>query len=130
MDKSEPLVGDQSPRIELDSSSPHGIRQSGLSLVSGKDYMDRVYLRGTPGSTVQVSLIWGEGDTSRQTITFANLAREYRKFPLKFRTNVGTADGALEIAGRTPSATRTSGRPCLTMRGMPCKPTMSAWMNS
>ena len=33
MDKDQPLVGDQSPRIELDAATPHGIRQSGLALV-------------------------------------------------------------------------------------------------
>ena len=29
MDKDKPFVGDQSPRIELDSATPHGIRQVG-----------------------------------------------------------------------------------------------------
>ena len=36
MDKVNPFVGDQSPRIELDASTPHGIRQAGLALVKGK----------------------------------------------------------------------------------------------
>ena len=30
-------------------STPHGIRQTGFSLVSGKQYTGRIYLRGTPG---------------------------------------------------------------------------------
>ena len=38
MDKEQPFVGDQSPRIELDASTPHGIRQTGLALVKGKKY--------------------------------------------------------------------------------------------
>ena len=29
MDKDQPFVGDQSPRIELDSTTPHGIQQTG-----------------------------------------------------------------------------------------------------
>ena len=35
MDKDQPFVGDQSPRIELDSATPHGIRQTGFALVKG-----------------------------------------------------------------------------------------------
>src|SRR5690349_5290514 len=73
MDKDQPFVGDQSPRIELDASTPHGIRQSGLALVKGKKYVGRIYLRGTKGSKVKVSLIWGEGAKDRQTMSFAML---------------------------------------------------------
>ena len=46
MDKDHPFVGDQSPRIELDSTTPHGIRQSGLALVKGKRYTGRIYPAG------------------------------------------------------------------------------------
>lgn len=61
MAKDKPFVGDQSPRIALDASAPHGIRQSGLALVKGKKYTGRIYLRGTPGAKVRVSLIRGRG---------------------------------------------------------------------
>ena len=54
MDKDAPFVGDQSPRITLDASTPHGIQQEGLALVNGKKYTGRIYLRGTPGSKVKV----------------------------------------------------------------------------
>src|SRR5580700_8510257 len=73
MDTDQPFVGDQSPRIALDSSTPHGIRQSGLALIKGKKYIGRIYLRGTPGSTVKVALVWGSGAIDRQIITFAAL---------------------------------------------------------
>ena len=52
MDTQLPFVGDHSPRISLDAGIPHGIRQSDLSLISGKEYTGRIYLRGTPGSKV------------------------------------------------------------------------------
>lgn len=58
MDKSEPFVGEQSPRIDLDASVPHGIRQSGMLLVKGKSYKGRVVLRGAPGAHVSVALVW------------------------------------------------------------------------
>jgi len=99
MDKDQPFVGDQSPRIELDASTPHGIRQSGLALVKGKKYIGRIYLRGTPGSRVKVSLIWGEGATNRQTISIATLSGVYKKFPLDFTSPADAAEGALEITG-------------------------------
>jgi len=99
MDKDRPFVGDQSPRIELDSSAPHGIRQSGLALVKGKQYTGRIYLRGTSGAKVKVSLIWGTGENDRQTISIPALPGEYKKFPLNFTSNADTADGAIEITG-------------------------------
>ncbi len=99
MDKVQPFVGDHSPRIELDSFTPHGIRQSGLALVKGKKYTGRIYLRGTPGSMIKLSLIWGDGANDRQTISLANLSAEYKKFPLSFTANADTNDGGLEVIG-------------------------------
>lgn len=99
MDKNQPFVGDQSPKVQLDGSSPRGIRQSGIALVKGKKYTGRIYLRGTPGAKVTVSLIWGEGPNDRQTHSFANLSDSYRKFPLSFTTTAGTKDGIFEITG-------------------------------
>ena len=99
MDKDQPFVGEQSPRIELDSATPHGIRQSGIALVKGKKYTGRIYLRGTPGSKVRSALIWGAGGNDRQTISFAALTGEYKKFPLAFTAQADSEDAALEIAG-------------------------------
>ena len=81
LDKEKPFVGDQSPRISLDSATPHGIRQSGFALVKGKKYEGRIYLRGTPGSKVKVALIWGAGDADRQTITIPALTSRLQKVP-------------------------------------------------
>jgi alpha-N-arabinofuranosidase len=103
MDKRVPFVGEQSPRIELDSATPHGIRQDGLALVNGKKYTGRIYLRGTPGAKIKVSLIWGAGENDRQTIAvfvFGTVnTGEYKKFPLAFTAKADTADAAIEISG-------------------------------
>lgn len=99
MDKDHPFAGDQSPRIALDASSPHGIQQSGLALVKAKRYTGHIWLRGTPGSKVRVALIWGEGAKDRQTISFAAITNEYRKFPLSFTGQSDSENGALEITG-------------------------------
>ena len=99
MDSEHPFVGDHSPRIALESATPHGIRQSSLSLVSGKEYTGRIYLRGTPGAKVTVSLIWGTGPSDKQTLSFAGLTNEYKKFPIRFTSKSNSNDAALEIAG-------------------------------
>ena len=83
MDKDKPFTGEQSPRIQLDSATPHGIQQTGLAVLKGKKYIGRIYLRGTPGSKVKVALIWGEGAGDRQTISLGALGGEYKKFPLE-----------------------------------------------
>jgi len=97
MDKDQPFVGDQSPRIELDQSAPHGIRQSGLTLVKGKDYTGRIYLRGTARTKGSVALIWGAGENDRQTISVGALTSEYKKIPLRFTAMADTNDGAFEV---------------------------------
>ena len=99
MDKDQPFVGDQSPSIALDQSTAHGIRQSGLALVKGKQYTGRIYLRGNAGAKIKLALVWGEGADQRQTISIAPLSNEYRKIPLSFVAKVDSSDGALEITG-------------------------------
>jgi alpha-N-arabinofuranosidase len=98
MDPDHPFVGDHSPEVRLDPSTPHGIQQTGFSLVNGKHYNGRVYLRGTPGTRVNISLIWGSGNDDRQTTSFA-LTSEYKKFPLSFTPKADTTEAALEITG-------------------------------
>jgi alpha-N-arabinofuranosidase len=99
MDPDDPFVGDHSPRIALDISTPHGIRQTGLSLVKGKSYNGRIYLRGTPGSTVKIILTWGDDDKDQQRVTFTSLSDSYKKFPFRFTAGASTNKGIFEIAG-------------------------------
>lgn len=98
MDADQPFVGEHSPKILLDAATSHGIRQSGFSLVGGKQYTGRIYLRGTPGTKVSVTLHWGTGDSDKQTVSFT-LTRDYKKFPLSFNPRADSADAAFEIAG-------------------------------
>ena len=97
MDKENPFVGEQSPRIALDGSTPHGISQTGLSLLNGKKYTGRIYLRGTPGTKVKVSLAWGDGPNDRQTVTIGEITSEYKKFPLSFTSGADTSTGTFEV---------------------------------
>ncbi len=83
MDKRQPFVGDQSPRIALDTSAPRGIRQAGLQLVNGKKYVGRVVLRGAASAHVTVALVWGPNDADRQVINVP-VNEAYKTFPLSF----------------------------------------------
>ena len=99
MDKDQPFTGEHSPRIELDSGTPHGIAQTGLAVLKGKKYIGRIYLRGTPGSKVKVSLIWGEGAGDWQTVSIGTLGSEYKKFPLNFTANADSDHAVFEVIG-------------------------------
>ena len=99
MDAKEPFVGAQSPRVELDASTPHGIQQTGLSLVKGKRYVGHIWLRGTPGSTVKVALVWGPAAGDRATASFHLTANAYRKLPFHFTAGAGTSQAVFEITG-------------------------------
>jgi alpha-N-arabinofuranosidase len=98
MDKDQPFVGAQSPRVAL-AAEPHGIRQAGLALVKGKRYGGHIWLRGTPGTHVKVALVWGTGPDDRRTVSIAAVPAAYAKFPLTFTAEADTDNGALEIAG-------------------------------
>jgi alpha-L-arabinofuranosidase len=98
MDIDEPFVGKHSPKILLDGATPHGISQRGFSLVGGKEYTGRIFLRGTPGIKVRVTLTWGIDASGRQTTSFT-LTRDYKRFPLSFSPKADSADASLESEG-------------------------------
>lgn len=99
MDKSQPFVGEESPRIELDSSTAHGIHQSGIALVKGRKYIGHIWLRGTRNARVKVSLIWGGGASERQTVSLPALSAIYKEVPFSFTAEGTTDAGAFEITG-------------------------------
>jgi alpha-N-arabinofuranosidase len=99
MDRSRPFVGRHSPRVKLDRSEPHGIRQSRLRVGRNKAYEGRVILAGDPGTKITVRLAWGPGAGDSQTITIPSLTRQYQKFPLKFTPAADTEEASLEILG-------------------------------
>ncbi|HEX3984168.1 MAG TPA: alpha-N-arabinofuranosidase [Acidisoma sp.] len=98
MDKQDAYSGDQSPRIALDSSTLHGIRQAGLELVAGKKYTGRIVARATAGSHLKVTLVWGAGPGDRQSVDIPAITA-YKTFPLSFTAPAATQDAALEITG-------------------------------
>jgi alpha-L-arabinofuranosidase len=99
MDADRPYVGEHTPLVKLSSSEAHGIQQAGLAVRKGKSYTGRVVLTGTSGTTVKVSLIWGNAANDRQTVVISKVGSEYRKFPLTFQAQGDSDDARLEIVG-------------------------------
>ena len=99
MDKERPFVGEQSPRVQLDVATPHGIRQSGLAVVKGKRYVGYIWARGTPDSRVIVALVLGSADSQRQKASLSQLGSVYRKIPFAFTAANDAGDASLEITG-------------------------------
>ena len=99
MDRTDAYVGEWSPRVRLEATTPHGISQSGLTLRAGRAYTGRVSLAGTPGAAVSISLIWGPNPGDRQTVVARTLTGQYAKVPLAFTAAAETSEGRLEIVG-------------------------------
>ncbi|HEY1807725.1 MAG TPA: alpha-L-arabinofuranosidase C-terminal domain-containing protein [Acidobacteriaceae bacterium] len=99
MDKEQPFVGEQSPRIALDATTPHGIRQSGFALVKGKKYTGHIWLRGTRDAKVKVALVWGEGANDRETVALPAPPTAYKELPFTFTAQSDTSAGTFEITG-------------------------------
>ena len=99
MDTAHAFVGEHSPEIKVEAGTAHGIEQAGLAVRKGKTYVGRVFLMGTPGAKVTISLVWAANPTDRQTITIPTLRSAYAKFPLKFTAQADSDDGRFEISG-------------------------------
>jgi len=100
MDAVRPYVGEHTPMVKLSSSEEHGIQQAGLAVRKGKSYSGRVALAGATGTTLKVSLIWGNATTDRQTVVINKVGSEYREFPLTFQAQGDSDDARLEIVAR------------------------------
>lgn len=97
MDTDHPFVGDHSPEIQLDASTPHGIRQSGFSLVKGKHYTGYIYLRASQGAKVKIALIWGTAPGDRQTVTLPPIPTSYTKLPFHFTAEADSSKATFQV---------------------------------
>ncbi len=97
MSRENSFVGEHSPQI----GASGGIVQRGLGLVEGKDYVGRIWLKGAGEmQAVDVSLVWGDGPSQRQTLAIERITAKYTTTPLSFRCGASSDDGRLEIVGR------------------------------
>jgi alpha-N-arabinofuranosidase len=94
MEKTSPFVGAHTPTIR----APGGLTQGELGLLGGRKYVGRIWLAGDAGAApVNVSLVWGDGPSERQTVRIATLSAAYARTPLVFVAGANTDSGRLEI---------------------------------
>ncbi len=85
MDPNQPFVGDHSPKISLEASTSHGIRQAGFSLVNGKHYTGRIYLRGKRGHKGERLSDLGPGRQRQAKLLVHSGRRHTKNFLLPLR---------------------------------------------
>ena len=80
------FVGGHTPEVQLSSDGKsRGIEQEGLELTQGGKYDGRIVAAGnSQRCRLQVSLIWGEGESECDTRTIDLESAEYKTFPLQF----------------------------------------------
>ncbi len=100
------FVGEHSPRVTLPGGGrAAGLLQERLGLVDGREYVGRIVLAGDASAApLEVSLAWGGGGTTRQTVKITDLGTGFVTHPLRFRSGGTTDDGRLEIVSRGSGA--------------------------
>src|SRR5262249_34311251 len=94
MEKIDPFVGSQTPRI----TAPGGMAQGELALRENRQYVGRIWLAGEAAAApVKVRLAWGDGPGDGQTVIVETLTARYTKTPLSFVAGGDTDQGRLEI---------------------------------
>ena len=75
-----------------------GVRQGGLGLIEGKDYVGYAILRrvGEP-APVKVRLAWGEDEAVGQDVVLKDVGVEFRKIPFRFRAGADTDHATLTL---------------------------------
>jgi len=95
MSKEKPFVGRHTPLIQ----NGGGIRQLDLGVVQGKTYVGNAWLKtaGNGSAAAEVTLNWGEGDTTRQSLKLKGIGGKYRRFEFKFSAGATTDKASLEF---------------------------------
>lgn len=95
MSADKPFVGKHSPVVQPGS----GIRQLDLGVTGGKEYPGYIWLKtaGPGTATVEISLVWGEGDAARQRIRIEEIGGEYAKREFRFKAGATTDKASVEI---------------------------------
>ncbi len=91
------FVGKHSPEIVLAPKQARGIVQSGLGVLPGKKYVGRIWLSARGQARASVTLVWGEGAASRQSVAIERIGPAMTEFPLEFTAGGRTDDARLEV---------------------------------
>jgi alpha-N-arabinofuranosidase len=96
------FVGEHTPRIAAGTA----VRQNDLGVVAGKSYVGYVWLKAAESkASVDVTLVWGDGQRDRQTVEIAGVGSDYARYPFAFQAKAATDKARLEL--------RVKDAPCL-----------------
>lgn len=85
-------------------AGPCGIRQGGLGLVAGHEYVGYAVLAQEANpAPVEVRLSWREGDAEGQTVRLEHVGRSYARYSFRFKALATTDAGALSVTVRDPA---------------------------
>lgn len=97
MDEGHAYVGKQSVRINLNTSSPSGIAQSGIGLAKGRAYTGHVVVDAPAGSRISIALVTGDGAAGRQEIVLAPSATGWQSLPFSFTAGADSENARFEL---------------------------------
>jgi alpha-N-arabinofuranosidase len=84
---------------------PCGLRQGGLGLLAGKEYVGYALLANAAasGASVEIRLAWGDGPNDGQSLLLTNVGQEYARFPFRFRAGATTESASLSVLVSAPA---------------------------
>jgi alpha-N-arabinofuranosidase len=81
-----------------DAGGAGGVRQGGLGLVAGKEYVGHAVLaRVGPPLPVEIRLAWGSGDDEGAAVLLGGVGESYGRFPFRFRAGATTDAASLSL---------------------------------
>lgn len=118
MSTEKPFVGKHTPVLQPGT----GIRHLDLGVDAGKDYTGYIWLKnaGAGAATVEVALVWGEGDSARQKTSISGMGGDYARHEFRFKAG-GTSDKAsleIRVAGAPVAVGTVSLMPADHIEGM------------
>ena len=100
------FAGEHTPYIRVDGSTA-GIKQEGLALQKGRDYVGYIILAGDPeAGPVEIALSWDDKKSQRQVVARVNVTKQYVKTPFEFAGRANAENATLSVAGAGKGAFR------------------------
>ena len=97
LDKQNAYVGEHSPVVSLDGTTPCGFGQGALALSANKSYQGRIVVAADPGVEVALKLIWANGKEQSLKI---KTTKKWQTRHFEFSPGIDTTEGRIEIVGK------------------------------
>ena len=99
MDSTYVFTGGHSPVVRVEKDKEHGIKQQGLSLKKGKEYIGYIFLSAKQGVVINVNLYSKTKKENQQIVNIKNAGQSFKKYPFRFTASDDTENSVIEITG-------------------------------